>query len=128
MNGTMKTSGKRQIVSYWIITGLLCLVMFAGGLSQFLQSKWQQEGMIQLGYPLYVNKILGVWKMLGVIALLIPGISIWKEWAYAGFTFILTGALMSHLAVGNGADKLIAPLILLVFTFVSWKTRSGVRK
>lgn len=124
MNETNKQSRKPRQVLYWIVTSLLCLIIFLGGLSQFLQSKWQQEGMIQLGYPLYANKILGAWKMLGVIVILIPRSSVLKEWAYAGFFFVLTGALFSHVAVGNGIEKMIAPFVLLVLTVVSWRFRS----
>jgi hypothetical protein len=84
--------------------------------------------MSRLGYPVYILTILGVWKMLGVIAVLIPKFPLLKEWAYAGFFFAMSGAVFSHLANGDGAIELIGPVLLIVLTIVSWYFRPADRK
>ena len=90
---------KRQI-GYWLATGLFCVAMAAGGTMNLLRVEPQQVAMAELGYPDSLMTILGVAKILGVIALFAPGFPLLKEWAYAGFTFDLLGASASHAFVG----------------------------
>ena len=126
---------KRDKIIYWISTVWLSLGMVATGVQQLM--KVQLEGAIsppgvygitQLGYPVYVLTILGVWKILGVIALLIPKFPLLKEWAYAGVFFLLTGAIFSHFAVGHPMRELFPSFLLLVLTVLSWYFRSADRK
>ncbi len=84
--------------------------------------------MTLLGYPAYFVIILGVWKVLGGIAVLVPGVPRLKEWAYAGMFFDLTGAAASHAAVGDPAAKIATPLILVVIVAASWALRPESRK
>jgi hypothetical protein len=86
------------------------------------------DGITHLGYPVYFLTILGVWKILGVVALLIPKFPLLKEWAYAGFFFIMTGAIFSHIATGDPANELIPSLLLLILTVVSWYFRPADKK
>jgi hypothetical protein len=86
------------------------------------------DSITQLGYPLYFLTILGVWKMLGVLAVLIPKFPLTKEWAYAGFFFVMTGAICSHIAVGNAVTEIFPALLLLILTLVSWYFRPTERK
>ena len=72
--------------------------------------------------------ILGIWKIMGVIAVLIPNIPIVKEWAYAGFFFAMSGALISHLSMGNPIKEILPSLLLLILTIVSWFFRPSNRK
>lgn len=81
-----------------------------------------------LGYPSYLLTILGVWKILGVVAVLIPKFPILKEWAYAGFFFTMTGAVFSHAAVGDGGKEFFGPVLLIVLTVVSWYYRPESRR
>jgi len=81
-----------------------------------------------LGYPVYVLTILGIWKILGVVAVLIPKFPLLKEWAYAGFVFIMSGAIFSHVAVGDPVVELLPGLLLLVLTVVSWHLRPESRR
>ena len=81
-----------------------------------------------LGYPTYLLTIIGIWKILGVIALVIPRNPLLKEWAYAGFFFIMTGAIFSHIALGDPAAELIPSLLLLVLTITSWYFRPADKK
>ena len=83
-------------IGYWFLTGLFCLAMGAAGVLNLIRFEGQQEAMRSLGYPVYLMTILGVAKVLGVIALWIPRTPLLKEWAYAGFTFDLLGASASH--------------------------------
>ena len=84
--------------------------------------------MTHLGYPGYLMQILGVWKLLGVIAILVPGFRILKEWAYAGFFFVMTGALISHLVMGDTGKAILGPLMQTIFIMMSWYFRPANRK
>ena len=119
---------KTNNIIYWIATIFLCLGMTAGGIQQMLQIGGYNEIVTELGYPLYVLSILGVWKLLGVIVVLLPKCKLLKEWAYAGFFFAMSGAFVSHLAVGQGFAEAIPSLILLVVTIISWYFRPQNRK
>lgn len=121
--------------TYWISTAFLSLGLLGTGIQQLLHVEavgavgppfaW---GIVRLGYPVYILTILGIWKILGVIAILLPGYPLLKEWAYAGFFFLLTGALYSHLASGHPWNELIAATTLLILTILSWYFRPANRK
>ena len=96
---------KRNKIIYWVSTGLLAFGMLASGLAQIFHAKAMVDIIVPLGYPLYFLYIIGVWKILGVIAILIPRFKLLKEWAYAGFFFVMTGAFISHLASGDDSIK-----------------------
>jgi uncharacterized membrane protein len=119
---------KRNKIIYWITTALLCFGMTASGISQILHLKEMNELITHVGYPLYFMYIIGVWKLLGVIALLIPKFPLLKEWAYAGFFFLLTGALISHLFMGDVGNAVFGPLFQTIFVIVSWYFRPANRK
>lgn len=119
---------KRNKIIYWVTTIFLSIGMTAGGVQQMLQIGGYNEIASSLGYPLYVLSILGVWKLLGVVAILIPGFLLLKEWAYAGFFFVMSGALISHLAVGQPFTEALPSLILLSVTVLSWYFRPADRK
>ena len=122
-------------ITYWISTLWLASGMLATGVQQLLRMKVEGavsppgvEGIQHLGYPVYFLTILGIWKILGVIAVLAPKSPLIKEWAYAGFFFTMTGAIFSHVAVGDPAKELIPSILLLVLTAVSWYLRPASRK
>jgi uncharacterized membrane protein YphA (DoxX/SURF4 family) len=120
---------KRNKIIYWIATGLLAFGMLVSGLQQIFHTKDMVDLIVPLGYPLYFLYIIGVWKILGVIAILIPRFKLVKEWAYAGFFFVMTGALVSHLASGDDSVKgLIGPFMQTVFIILSWYFRPADRK
>lgn len=119
---------KRNKIIYWITTIFLSLGMTAGGIQQMLQIGGYNEIVTKLGYPLYLLTILGVWKILGVIAILIPKFPLVKEWAYAGFFFAMSGAFISHLTVGQPFSEAVPSLILLTVTVSSWYFRPVERK
>jgi len=122
---------KRDRIIYWIATAWLALGMLSTGIVQLFKAKQGQGGVdmiIHLGYPVYLLTLLAAWKILGVIALLIPKFPLLKEWAYAGFFFVMSGAVFSHIAIGDPASELFPSLLLLVLTVVSWYFRPANRK
>ncbi len=122
------TTTKRNKIIYWTVTVFLSIGMLAGGVQQMLQIGGYNEIIKQLGYPQYLLSILGVWKILGVIAILIPKFPLLKEWAYAGFFFAMTGAAISHFAAGQSFTEAIPSLTLLLATILSWYFRPADRK
>ncbi len=119
---------QRNKIIYWISTIWLALGMLSTAIVQLIKLKEEGEMMAHLGYPLYFLTIIGIWKILGVITVLIPKFPLLKEWAYAGFFFAMSGAIFSHLAVGDGAKELFGPSLLLLLTIVSWYFRPVDRK
>ncbi|EMJ97550.1 MULTISPECIES: DoxX family protein [unclassified Leptospira] len=118
----------RNKVIYWIATAWLSLGMVSTGIVQIIQMKEEADMFAHLGYPAYLMIILGVWKLLGVIAVIVPKYPLVKEWAYAGFFFTMSGAIFSHFAAGDGAKEYFGPVLLLVLTIVSWYFRPTDRK
>jgi uncharacterized membrane protein YphA (DoxX/SURF4 family) len=119
---------KRNKIIYWIATIWLSLGMLSTGIVQLFKVKEEVDFIIKMGYPGYFLTILGIWKILGVVAVLIPKFPLLKEWAYAGFFFSMSGAIFSHIALGNSIGEIAPPLLLLALTMVSWYFRPGDRK
>lgn len=119
---------KTNKIIYWISTALLSFGMLGSGISQLLHVKEMNELITHIGYPLYFMYIIGVWKILGVIAILIPKFKLLKEWAYAGFFFLMTGALVSHLFMGDAGKAIFGPLFQTIFIILSWYFRPADRK
>jgi uncharacterized membrane protein YphA (DoxX/SURF4 family) len=113
----------KRYIAYWAATALTAFVFLSGGLVDIARPSFAVEGMTHLGYPIYFMVILGVWKVLGGIAVLIPRIPLLKEWAYAGMFFDLSGAAASHASVGDPAAKIATPLLLLGIVIGSWALR-----
>ncbi|MBO9204174.1 MULTISPECIES: DoxX family protein [Niastella] len=128
MEQTNNRSEKRNKIIYWIATLWLSLGMVATGIVQLIQNKEEAAMFSRLGYPMYLLTIIGVWKMLGVIAVLVPKFPLVKEWAYAGFFFVMTGAVFSHLAIADAPKELFGPILLIVLTIISWYFRPANRK
>ncbi|HTE27484.1 DoxX family protein [Flavitalea sp.] len=119
---------KRNKIIYWIATIWLALGMISTGIVQLLKMKEETGFIIKMGYPEYLLPFLGVCKILGVVAVLIPRFPLLKEWAYAGFFFMMSGALYSHIAMGDPINEIFPPLLLLILTVVSWYFRPADRK
>ena len=119
---------KTNKIIYWIATIFLAVGMLAGGLQQLLQVGGYVAIVTHLGYPKYFMSIIGLWKILGVITILVPGVRILKEWAYAGFFFVMSGAVISHLAMGETIKEIYPSLTLLIMTLISWYFRPAGRK
>jgi uncharacterized membrane protein YphA (DoxX/SURF4 family) len=119
---------KRNKIIYWASTIWLALGMVSTGIVQLLRVKEDVNFIIQMGYPDYFLTIIGTWKILGAIAVLIPKFTLLKEWAYAGFFFIMSGAVFSHIATDNSMNEIFPAILLLALTVISWYFRPANRK
>jgi hypothetical protein len=119
---------KRNKIIYWIATIWLCFGMTSGAIFQIMQMEDAVKNFEHLGYPLYLLTLLGVWKLLGVIAFLVPKFPLVKEWAYAGIFFAMSGAFISHLVMGDPFAETFPSVLTLVIAFVSWYFRPADRK
>jgi uncharacterized membrane protein YphA (DoxX/SURF4 family) len=119
---------KRNKIIYWIATIWLSLGMLSTAIVQLIKLPESVDAVTRLGYPRYLLTILAVWKILGVVAVLIPRFPVLKEWAYAGFFFAMSGAVISHFANADGAKEFVGPTLLLVLTVLSWYFRPTDRK
>ena len=119
---------KRNKIIYWIATVWLALGMMSTAIVQLIRMDEEVANIEKLGYPVYILTILGIWKILGVIIVLMPKAVVLKEWAYAGFFFAMSGAIFSHIAVKDPLSELFGPSLLLVLTVVSWYFRPAGRK
>jgi hypothetical protein len=120
---------KKHNIIYWIATIWLALGMVSTGIVQIIQLKEVvEESSTHLGYPTYFLTIIGTWKILGVIAILLPKNALLKEWAYAGFFFLMTGAIFSHIAMHDSLSENFGPALLIVLTITSWYFRPESKK
>lgn len=119
---------KRNILIYWIATVWLSLGMVSTAIVQLLHVEADVETITSLGYPPYLLTILGIWKLLGVVAVLMPRFPLIKEWAYAGFFIAMSGAGISHLAAGHPMQEILPSLLLLALTVISWYFRPASRR
>lgn len=119
---------KAKKIIYWVATVWLGLGMTSSAVVQLMRIPDAVQGVTHLGYPAYLLTILGVWKILGVIAILAPKFPVVKEWAYAGFFFVASGALISHVTMGDPFGDIFPSVLLLTLTIVSWSLRPDSRK
>jgi uncharacterized membrane protein len=120
---------KKSKTIYWVATGFLAFGMLAQGFAQISHTDGYVNMIVaHLGYPSYFLNIIGVWKILGVIAILVPDYKLLKEWAYAGFFFVMSGAVFSHIALGDSIYSTAPALFLLIVIVVSWYFRPADRK
>lgn len=117
-----------RTIAYWVTTALLALGYFAGGYFDLAQPPEVVEAAAKLGYLLVFFGILGFWKVVGAAVVVAPGLPRAKEWAYAGFVINLTGAAVTHRAVGDPPSEMVAPLILLGLAVASWALRPASRR
>ncbi|MFC5138656.1 DoxX family protein [Actinomycetospora rhizophila] len=114
--------------TYWTATAVTAFVLLSGGLADLLGADRVVAGIVALGYPAYLAAILGVWKILGAVAITVPGHPRLKEWAYAGIVFDLSGAAVSHLVSGSPLFHPVVTTTLLVVALISWTTRPASRR
>jgi uncharacterized membrane protein YphA (DoxX/SURF4 family) len=135
MNERENTMTTRNKIIYWIATLWLASGMLSSGILQLFRARVEGHlsppgvyGITHLGYPVYFLTILGIWKILGMTALLVPRRPLLKEWAYAGFFFVTTGAIFSHVAAGDAMKESFPATLLLLMTLLSWQFRAADRK
>jgi uncharacterized membrane protein YphA (DoxX/SURF4 family) len=119
---------RAKTIAYWIVTILGPASFVIGGYLHLTRDPQVMTTLAHLGYPPYFALIIGAWKLLGAIAIVVPGIPRAKEWAYAGFFFDLTGAAATRAFVGDGAADIAAPLVFLALVAASWALRPASRQ
>src|SRR5215475_7590327 len=119
---------KRKSISYWVVTAMVGFFIGSGGAAELARVPGNVEGLVQLGYPEYFATIIGFWKVLGAIAILVPGFPRLKEWAYAGIFFNMTGAAATSVFTNSAAWHLIVELVLAALTVASWALRPPSRR
>ncbi|USK29833.1 DoxX family protein [Bacillus sp. CMF21] len=127
----VETQPRGKMIAYWTITLLLAAAVLLSGIGQLMQYGGNLELVTNLGYPSYVLTILGIWKVLGAIALVVPGFPRLKEWVHAGIFFLMTGAALSHAFANNYGDygfHIILPLSYAALNIASWALRPKSRK
>jgi hypothetical protein len=121
-------STKTKNVLYWITTIFGPASFVIGGVLNLLRTDDVVANLGHLGYPVYFASILGLWKLLGAITVVLPGLPRLKKLAYAGFFFDLTGAAASHFFVGDGFAQIVAPLVFLALVVASYELRPANRR
>src|SRR4051794_13294731 len=117
-----------QRIAYWVCTGLVVFFVGSGGLAYALQVPDVVAGVVALGFPVHFVVLLGIWKVLGSAAILVPGFPLIKEWAYAGIVFDLTGAAAATIATGSEWWHAAAPLSIAALAAASWALRPASRR
>jgi uncharacterized membrane protein YphA (DoxX/SURF4 family) len=112
--------GAKLKALYWIATLLFVLPQTWSALQYLMEAPRMTNTLAQLGYPAYFQHILGVAKLLGVVAIVSGVSTTLKEWAYAGFTFDVLGALVSHVSVKDAFWVVLVPALFLVVQFGSY--------
>jgi DoxX-like family len=117
-----------RLAAYWLATAAVVGELGLGGSWDIARLPTVASLVTHLGYPSYFLVLLGTWKVLGAVALLIPGRPLLKEWAYAGAFFTYSGAMASHLTTGYALGELglLGPLTAL--TVLSWALRPASRR
>ncbi|WP_261301600.1 DoxX family protein [Paenibacillus andongensis] len=126
----VQTQPRGKVIAYWVTTSMLAFVEGSGGIGELTHQWGTLETVEIVGYPVYFLTILGIWKVLGTIAILVPGFPRLKEWAYAGIFFGMTGAAVSHAFVGDYgayAYHLFSTFGFAILTLASWVLRPKSR-
>jgi len=116
-----------RLIVYWLFTVAVAFELAAGALWDLLRIEFVRVVLAHLGYPLYLLIILGAWRILRALTMLVPRFPRLKEWAYAGAFFDYTGAAASHILAGGGSSQWVGPLIFSAFTLISWALRPSAR-
>ena len=134
MTMNMKVLSSSKMIGYWAATIIVTIELIVGGVTDLIHGPellfvGDPVALVlaHLGYPVYLLTILGVWKLLGAIALLMPRFPRLKEWAYAGTFFVYVMAVASWAASGGGLGDLIGPIIFAMLTLASWALRPPSR-
>jgi hypothetical protein len=126
-----ETHHRGRLIAYWTVTVFLAMSITLSGLGQLMRYGGNVELVTRIGFPLYITNILGSWKLLGVIAIVVRGYPRLKEWAHAGLFFLMTGAALSHVFANDYGDygfHVILPLFYAALNIASWALRPKSRK
>jgi DoxX-like protein len=116
-----------QKIGYWSTTAIAALALL-GALSYLTGNEQVVSGFAKAGYPQHLRIVLGFAKPAAAIVLLVPGVAVLKEWAYAGATFAWVMASISAYSSGEPVQVWSMPLALLGLLIVSYATRPPSRR
>jgi uncharacterized membrane protein YphA (DoxX/SURF4 family) len=118
-----RTFGRGRAIVFWVATVSVAGELAVGGVWDVLRIDYVRDVVEHLGYPTYLLTIMGIWKIPGAVALLMPRLPRLKEWVYAGAVINYASAIASHIIVGDGIGAIVAPVALLALTVTSWALR-----
>ena len=119
---------RKWLIAYWVFTLYVALTALGAGVTDVLHAPPLFDDLLRLGYPAHFATILGVWKVLGAVALLVPRYPLLKEWAYAGMFFDYTAAIVAHASAGDGAMAYVGPILSIGALIASWYLRPPSRR
>ncbi|MEU8176703.1 DoxX family protein [Microbispora hainanensis] len=128
ISGSTRRWAHARAAGYWTATVAVAAELAVGGVWDIARIPYVSDMVTHLGYPSYFLVLLGTWKVLGAIALLVPRGALVKEWAYAGVFFTYTGAVVSHLTTGYAVGEVWVLSMLTALTVVSWALRPSGRR
>ena len=118
----------KKTAAYWAVTGLLAAGLLGSGVVKLMGPDEMLANMKHLGFPAYLLPILGSWYVAAAAALVAPGMARVKEWAYAGIIFAMSGALISHLAVGDTIAQSAPVIGFAALAIASYVLRPASRR
>ena len=130
-NAKVESRPVGRLAAYWTVTIILAFSITLSGIGQLMRYGGNVDLVTDIGFPLYITNILGAWKLLGVIAIVMPGLPRLKEWAYSGIFFLMTGAALSHAFANDYGDygfNIILPLFYAALGMASWALRPKSRR
>jgi hypothetical protein len=123
---TTEGSKRGRKIGFWVCTIIVAFSMISGGIAELAGAKSTIDGIIVLGYPAYFPRIIGFWKVLGGMCIVLPRLTVPKEWAYAGIFFNMTGAAVSNALCGTAAWHVPVNLTLAALAVASWALRPSI--
>ncbi|WP_280301376.1 DoxX family protein [Nocardia abscessus] len=117
-----------RALAYWATTFVIVFELVSGSVWNLLTIEWIEIQLRHLGYPHFFAYILGAWQVGAAVAIIAPGFALIKEWAYAGAFLLWSGAVVSHLAVGDGIESWSVPLMFAICAIASWMLRPAYRR
>jgi hypothetical protein len=121
-------ASRKWMIAYWVLTAYIAFESLWAGVADILHAAPLFGILLHLGYPPHFGTMLGIWKVLGVVALLAPRYPLLKEWAYAGMFFDFSAAIVAHAAAGDGGVSYIGPVLSIPVLLGSWYLRPQSRR
>ncbi|QXV64054.1 DoxX family protein [Mucilaginibacter achroorhodeus] len=120
---------KKVKIAYWIFTILLVLMMGFSAVMSFNRTPESDKMMAHIGIVPQMMVFLAVFKILGILAILTPGLPKLKEWAYAGFTFDILGAIYLFIVAGDPVQAwapILVALVLIFGSYIFWRKKTDL--
>jgi DoxX-like family len=128
MTESPSRAARLRPAAYWTTTALVVAELAVGGVWDIARISYVRDLVVHLGYPTYFLVLLGIWKIFGAVALVVPGRPVLKEWAYAGSFFVYTGAIASHLSAHYALGEVGVLSVMTLLTVASWALRPPGRR